>query len=67
MKDKDWASEELDKIVRSSETVPSEVLKKQVIDLVIKVVEQESFVDPDTKEQTFYTEQLVERLRNLVS
>lgn len=62
MKDKDWASEELDKLLGNKPKV-----KQQVIDLVIKVVKQESFVDPDTKEQTFYTEQLVKRLRNLVS
>lgn len=39
---------------------------KKQIDYIIDVVEQESFYDPETKETTFYTEQLVKRLRKLV-
>lgn len=40
---------------------------KEQVDYIVNLVEQESFYDPDTKEQTFYTEQLVKRLKKLVS
>lgn len=58
-------------IVHYSEPTPGHIqpsvsmkeAETKIKDLIITLVEQESFIDPETKQQTFYTEQLVKRLR----
>lgn len=39
--------------------------KQAIKDLIINLIEQESFYDPTTKQTTFYTDDIVDRIKKL--